>query len=273
MRKVMNFYINEKVDLQQLKPQPATHYIQLKNFEVLEKLQKHFNDRHISCFLSGTGLLGAIRHGGLIPWREEVEIGLMKTDFETLCSQTDSLKKAGLRLSSPILPSSDYRGKGGHRIYDENGKYGVNLQVYEEMATGNREESIRLHQKFTEKAGKLLRAPRQDKADELKGLQDVYHREMQQWATGDTQKIVWSSIVSPTAPSWSAREAFFPLREVPFYVYKDQKKKKWPVPKLPEAYLIHRFGPDYQYFPKELFPPKMPKDGVYTRRHLSKSKL
>lgn len=66
---------------------PATgmaRYVQELNGHLLENLQAICDDLGIAFWLHGGTLLGAVRHQGFIPWDDDVDVGMMRHDLETL---------------------------------------------------------------------------------------------------------------------------------------------------------------------------------------------
>ena len=47
----------------------------------IETLQKH----GINVYLIGGSCIGAVRHGGMIPWDDDIDIGLFRDDYENAC--------------------------------------------------------------------------------------------------------------------------------------------------------------------------------------------
>lgn len=56
-------------------------YIQIAENYILQKVKDICDANHLELFLMGGTLLGALRHHGFIPWDNDVDIGMMKSDF------------------------------------------------------------------------------------------------------------------------------------------------------------------------------------------------
>lgn len=71
----------ERVYLNMPKATGRLRDIQLAENYILQRVKKLCDENGISFFLMGGTLLGAIRHKGFIPWDNDVDIGMLKTDF------------------------------------------------------------------------------------------------------------------------------------------------------------------------------------------------
>ena len=78
-------YMKHHFDITQMKP--ATGWLreyQLKELDFANELITLFNSYEIKPFFDAGSLLGAIRHKGFIPFDDDIDIGLIRSDFEKL---------------------------------------------------------------------------------------------------------------------------------------------------------------------------------------------
>ena len=53
-------------------------------FQMAVDLDERCRKHHLKLFLVGGSLLGAVRHGGFIPWDDDMDFGMLRKDYETL---------------------------------------------------------------------------------------------------------------------------------------------------------------------------------------------
>ena len=64
----------------------AQRTVQLLSLEILKTIDKVCKKHNIEYWLDFGTLLGAVRHGGFIPWDDDVDICMMAKDYEKFCA-------------------------------------------------------------------------------------------------------------------------------------------------------------------------------------------
>lgn len=74
--------------------------IELESLDVLTKVCRELG---IDFFLYGGSLLGAVKYGGFVPWDDDLDIALMRKDYEKLLREGPVLLPEGYELQEPRL--------------------------------------------------------------------------------------------------------------------------------------------------------------------------
>lgn len=74
-----------KEDLSKYNPEGSTlRKAQLRMLDMLIEIDKIFRAHHINYWLDSGTLLGAVRHKGFIPWDDDVDVCVMRTDYKKI---------------------------------------------------------------------------------------------------------------------------------------------------------------------------------------------
>lgn len=66
--------------------------------QVLREVLKALDELNIPYYMQGGTMLGAIRHGGFIPWDDDVDLGIPRSDYERLLCQVSQRLPEHLEL-------------------------------------------------------------------------------------------------------------------------------------------------------------------------------
>lgn len=74
---------------------------QLKQISILEEIDRICRKHQIVYWLDGGSLLGAVRHGGFIPWDDDIDIELLRPDYLKLLKILPKELPSNLYLQTP----------------------------------------------------------------------------------------------------------------------------------------------------------------------------
>lgn len=74
--------------------------------EILQQIDQICQRNNIEYFVSSGTLLGAIRHGGFIPWDDDLDIEMKRLDYERFLKIAAKELPEGYRVSGPAIDSS-----------------------------------------------------------------------------------------------------------------------------------------------------------------------
>lgn len=106
-------------------PHDSLERLQAEERDIVTAIDKVCRDYNIDYFLDGGSCLGAVRHGGFIPWDDDIDIGMAKEDYERFCTIAPEALPEGYSLHSSANTSGFSAlwvkvFKDGTRFIDDN---------------------------------------------------------------------------------------------------------------------------------------------------------
>lgn len=113
--------------------------VQLVQLEIAKEIKRVCEENHINYFLDSGTLLGAVRHKGFIPWDDDLDLGMLRNDYERFLE----IAPAGLREKYELItwkndreyphPMAKVIKKGTVYIEEarkDNGRQGIWVDVF-----------------------------------------------------------------------------------------------------------------------------------------------
>lgn len=239
-------------------------------FEILQHLDSFCKEHKIKYFLSDGTLLGAVRHGGFIPWDDDIDVSMLREDYDRFrilyCTQNQVSKYHLLDYEHdknyllPILKLED----SSTLLVERNDRYlgvdiGVNIDIFPLDYVDDDDAVLEKQQKIIDNVrGKACFALQsKHKASGVKGvvantadmlLSFVGRGMFNNRIIKLTKKFAKTKSDKVLLMSWIYREKTFPaclfssISEVEF------ENKIFPAPNDPDRYLTIRYG-DYMILP------------------------
>ena len=66
--------------------------------QVLREVVRVLDEMKVPYYMQGGTMLGAIRHGGFIPWDDDVDLGIPRADYERMLKEVAALLPENLEL-------------------------------------------------------------------------------------------------------------------------------------------------------------------------------
>lgn len=224
--------------------------IQLLELQILKEFNKFATENNLNYWLDFGTLLGAVRHRGFIPWDDDIDLGMMREDYDRLC---EILPKYDGNII--FTPAFGYRECCFVRIMYKNiPEIFVDIFPYDYFYKKlDDEEKIIQSNKISEileKYSKYIHAPNdfyqiREKAAAVKEKYLLENKLIDKSSRPD----IFMGIDFPHA--WKNKfysyEDIFPFAEIEF------EGEKFPCPNKSESVLKSIFG-DYMKMPKDLSP-------------------
>lgn len=79
-------------------PVDVLRRLQLTELDILRAVRSACEDNGITYFIDSGTFLGAVRHGGFIPWDDDVDVGMPRADYDRFCELAPDILPEGYSL-------------------------------------------------------------------------------------------------------------------------------------------------------------------------------
>lgn len=217
---------------------------QLANEAILREVDRICSEHGITYWLDSGTLLGAVRHGGFIPWDDDIDIGMMREDLDRFVEVCNSY---------PGLRAEPYHFKRWNmvKVYHEDvERCWIDIFAYDyyHSSISSMEERVAL----TDRVHALQKKnPPEDAAKRAAYYQRLRDEEVLKGKVADASAkpdvFYGIEFLIAARSIFYAHETMFPVQRLPF------EGHQYCVPRQPDVYLTCCFG-DYMSFPPSAEP-------------------
>lgn len=75
--------------------------LQLLELRILKEIDRVCRELGITYFLDSGSVLGALRHGGFIPWDDDIDLGMPRADYDRFVAEAPALLGEEYVVSTP----------------------------------------------------------------------------------------------------------------------------------------------------------------------------
>jgi lipopolysaccharide cholinephosphotransferase len=242
------------------------HKIEL---EILDKFTDICNKHGMTYFLVGGTLLGAVRHKGFIPWDDDIDIGMPRSDYNKFakiaqkCLGNDYIYQSGKTYKSFWLKFAKIRKNNTHFFEDDeqpfykNDHRGIYIDIFPYDKVIMNEKIMKIQYFLLNKIGNIINLKRKKLSLQrdfytslkkffyffmpYKVLQFFRQRVMMFSRKNSNFITSWGGIYGYQKETYPA-DVFFPLTKLEFEGKEYYAPGKW------DVYLKQHYG-DYMQFP------------------------
>lgn len=235
---------------------------QMKLLTILEAIDSICRRCDISYWLDGGTLLGAVRHGGFIPWDDDVDIAMTVEDLRRFVEVAPNLLGDNLALQTPDTPGVKeliYKVRDKDSLLIENGEevhfdglHGMFVDIFPFIDYPD--VSISFVKKYGHGVSKSYSILHHTHRYSLRSVAELpwfslkyfYYKALWKAASllKPMGKYVGNTLINNGYGIMHRRDSVFPLTEVQF------EGKTFSAPCNPDAYLRDLYG-DYSVLPPE----------------------
>lgn len=105
--------------------------LKIVEMDILDEIDRVCRKNNLSYFLGGGNLLGAIRHQGFIPWDDDIDIYMLRKDYERFAEIANRELSENYFyqnwITEPEYPYNFAKVRMNHTVFDEKGLSHLNI--------------------------------------------------------------------------------------------------------------------------------------------------
>lgn len=136
--------------------------VQLIQLEIAKEIVRVCEENGIKVFLDSGSLLGAVRHKGFIPWDDDLDLGMLREDYERFCKIAptalgkDYYWQTWDRDEQYALPFGKVRKRGTKYVETRSGRFKENGFYVDILLYDNAPKNESEQKQLTTKLAKIL---------------------------------------------------------------------------------------------------------------------
>lgn len=235
------YLLNEYVDITKLPPtnNVALRNLQLCDLELLRIVDKLCTKYDLSYWLDGGTLLGAIRHKGFIPWDDDVDICMLRNDYDRFVNEFEpNFRKYNIKLIEHSVGEM-------LRVEYNNEETGIGMDIFPVDECVSNRDADEQYEEFSRKIRKVYDYYKKNRAKLTReSLASVKQRFIPNAQDGKFELLYHGPEFLRRKYLVSNRADYFPLKRVQFEQY------EFNVPYNPSRFLSQYYGSHYLSFPR-----------------------
>ena len=241
------YYKKNNIDITTIPPATGQiRDIQLANLALLKELDYVCKENNLTYWLDFGTLLGAVRHKGFIPWDDDIDVGMLREDYDKIIEVFNKSSR------NPDIFAGYVRDRNNNYIIKIQHKKCTHLFVdifpydyYGEIMS--RETQISKSNQFKDIHKTIKKEYKHCSDAELKKeLSDISKKILQRDKYVENSDLVWGIDYGHNWKNWfSTYKSIFPLSKILF------EDAEFSCPSDIDTYLKNIFG-EYMSYPKKI---------------------
>lgn len=242
------YYKKNKLDITTVPPATGQlRDIQLANLALLVEFDYVCKKANLKYWLDWGSLIGAVRHKGYIPWDDDIDVGMLRNDYDLLLKQFDSLKqnKDVYLEVCPNLHEYSYLLKLKHKKCPH-----LFIDIFPSFLYGdilNISEQVAVTKRMKQERAKHFRKHKQFscKEDFFASMDEIQSKVLKNNTIEDSDIVLGLDFKHYNKNFFHPYKQVFPLKEVEFEGF------SFPTVNNPDEYLKVFYG-DYMAYPRKI---------------------